>query len=68
MNAIEFLRNEKKITQEEMANDLSVTQSAVAQWESGKRVPPLKKAKEIADYFNTTIDVVFFEGEYNSKL
>ncbi|UYO62828.1 helix-turn-helix domain-containing protein [Acetobacterium wieringae] len=68
MNAIEFLRNEKKITQEKMANDLRVTQSAVAQWESGKRVPPLKKAKEIADYFNTTIDVVFFEGEYNTKL
>lgn len=62
MNEIEKLRLEIGITQEKMALDLNVSQSAVAQWESGKRVPPLKKAKEIADYFDTTIDVIFLKG------
>ncbi|MBC3796464.1 helix-turn-helix transcriptional regulator [Acetobacterium tundrae] len=68
MNAIEQFRTNKKITQEKMATDLSVSQSAVAQWESGKRVPPLKKAKEIADYFDTTIEIIFFDEEYNTML
>lgn len=68
MNAIEKFRANMGVTQEKIALDLNVSQSAVAQWESGKRVPPLKKAKEIADYFGTTIDVIFFEGDYNTKL
>lgn len=68
MNTVEQLRAKKKITQERMALDLNVSQSAVAQWESGKKVPTLKKAKEIAEYFDTTIDAIFFEDDYNTML
>jgi len=68
MNAIEKHRAGIGITQEKMAQDLGVSQGAVAQWESGKRNPPLKKAKEIADYFGTTIDVIFFDNGYNIEL
>lgn len=68
MNNIEKYRVEKGVTQEKMAADLNVSQAAVAQWESGKRNPPLKKAKQISDYLGKSIDKIFFNIDYNNML
>ena len=68
MNNIAKYRAKKGLTQNELAEELKVTSGAVGMWETGKRVPNLDMAKDIADYFNTTIEEIFFAGENNDTL
>mgnify|MGYP001115934601 CR=1 FL=1 len=53
---LKYLRGIKKITQEELANELSVTKGAIAMWETGKRTPDIDMIKAIATYFDITVD------------
>ncbi len=68
MNNISKYRNKKGLTQSELAEELNVTSGAVGMWETGKRVPNLEMAKEIADYFNKTIEAIFFIEKGNEML
>lgn len=68
MNNIAKYRAKKGLTQNELAEELNVTSGAVGMWETGKRVPNLDMAKEIADYFNTTIEEIFFAEKDNETL
>ena len=56
------------MTQNDLAGELKVTAGAVGMWETGKRMPSLEMAKEFADYFQTTIEELFFNEEYNIML
>ena len=51
-----FLRKQKNITQEELAQVLNVTNQAVSKWESGSNCPDINLLPEIAKYFNVSID------------
>ena len=53
---IQKLRNQKKWTQEDLAEKLYVSRTAVSKWESGKGYPNIDSLKEIAKIFNITID------------
>lgn len=53
---IQKLRNENKWTQEQLAEKLYVSRTAVSKWESGKGYPNIDSLKDIAKLFNTTID------------
>lgn len=68
MNNIAKYRAKKGLTQNELAEELNVTSGAVGMWETGKRVPNLDMAKEIADYFDTTIEEIFFTEKDNDTL
>ncbi|URN83517.1 helix-turn-helix transcriptional regulator [Acetobacterium wieringae] len=68
MNNISKYRAMKGLTQNDLAEDLNVTSGAVGMWETGKRVPNLEMAKVIADYFNVTIEEIFFTDENNETL
>lgn len=68
MNNISKYRAIKGLTQNDLAEDLNVTSGAVGMWETGKRVPNLEMAKVIADYFNVTIEEIFFADENNETL
>lgn len=50
------LRNEKGITQYEMAEQLSFTRASVGHWEQGARVPNYKNLTKIADFFGVSVD------------
>ena len=50
------LRDEKDLTQKEIANILNTTQSNYNKWETGKNLPPLFHLNTLANYFNTSID------------
>ena len=52
----------KGITQQEMATALDVAQSTISMWINGERIPSLVTAKKIANYFNTTVDGIFFDN------
>jgi len=53
------LRSEQGITQTELSSSLNVSQSTIGMWESGKRSPDLRTAKQVADYFGVTVDYLF---------
>ena len=63
-NNIKLLRKEHNITQEELANAVSVTRQTIISLENGKYNASLQLAHKVARYFGTTIEDVFiFEEE-----
>ncbi len=50
------LRKQKGLTQEELADILFVSRTAISKWESGRGCPNIDSLKAIAEYFNVTID------------
>ncbi len=56
---IRNLRKNKGITQEELAEILSVTGQAVSKWETGISVPDISMLPIIARYFGITMDELF---------
>ena len=55
---IRALRKEAGLTQEQLAEALGVSVSAVHKWESGKANPELEMLVEIAAFFETSVDVL----------
>ena len=52
------LRKENNMTQQELADKLSVTDRAVSHWENGRRLPDISLLKELGKVFNVTIDEI----------
>ncbi|MDF2884955.1 MAG: family transcriptional regulator [Clostridiaceae bacterium] len=50
-----YLRKERGLTQEELADELNISRSEYAHYESGKRKPTVEIMIIIADYY-TSID------------
>lgn len=50
------LRISKNLTQEELANALFVSRTAISKWESGRGYPSIESLREISDFFSVTID------------
>ena len=53
---LQELRKSKKLTQEELAEALYVSRTAVSKWESGRGYPNIDSLKEISRYFSVSID------------
>ena len=53
---ISDLRNERKMTQTELADKLSVSTQAISKWETGAGFPDIQIIPQLADIFNTTAD------------
>ena len=53
---IQELRNKNKLTQEQFAEKLYVSRTAVSKWESGKGYPSIDSLKYISKTFNISID------------
>ena len=60
---IQKLRNQNKWTQEQLAEKLYVSRTAVSKWESGKGYPNIESLKDIAKLFNKTIDELLSSEE-----
>jgi len=50
------LRKEKGLTQEELAQALNITRSALSLYEIGKRDPDTETLRKIAGFFNVSVD------------
>lgn len=50
------LRQQKKLTQANVANALGITQQSYARWENGKVTPSLEKLSQIAKFYGVTTD------------
>ena len=55
---IRAMRRERRLTQEQFAEVLGVTAGAVYKWESGMSIPELGLIVEMADFFDTSVDVL----------
>ncbi|MGX8692484.1 MAG: helix-turn-helix domain-containing protein [Clostridia bacterium] len=55
---IRLFRRQRKLTQEKLAEALGVTVGAVYKWESGQSLPELNLIVELADLFDTSVDVL----------
>ena len=61
------LRNEKGITQEQLAEELGVSNRTVSRWETGFNMPDISVLIEIADYFDVSIPEII-NGERKSEM
>lgn len=61
------LREENKISQQKLANELKVSQSTVGMWENGKNKPEFDTLIKIADYFNVSVDYLLGKSENKNK-
>lgn len=53
---LQELRKARSLTQEELAEALFVSRTAVSKWESGRGYPNLDSLKEISRFFSVSID------------
>jgi transcriptional regulator with XRE-family HTH domain len=53
---LQELRKQKGLTQEELAQKLYVSRTAISKWESGRGYPSIDSLKEIAKFFCVTVD------------
>ena len=60
---IQELRKQKGLTQEELAEKLYVSRTAISKWESGKGYPNIESLKAIAKFFSVTVDELLSTDE-----
>jgi len=53
---LQELRKQKSLTQEELAEVLFVSRTAISKWESGRGYPSIDSLKAIAKFFGVTVD------------
>lgn len=59
-NNISQIRRRARITQRQLAETLNVSQQYISDIENGKTVPSLKFAFDMKNFFNTTIEEMFY--------
>ena len=52
---LELLRKSRNLTQEELAEALYVSRTAISKWESGRGYPNIESLKAIAKFFGVSI-------------
>ena len=60
---LQELRKSRSLTQEELAQAIFVSRTAVSKWESGRGYPSIDSLKEIARFFSVTIDDLICSDE-----
>ena len=60
---LQELRKQKGLTQEELAELLYVSRTAISKWESGRGYPNIDSLKGIAKFFGVTIDELLSNNE-----
>jgi transcriptional regulator with XRE-family HTH domain len=65
---IKRIREEKGISQEELAEYLNVSRQAVSNWERGKTEPDIETLHKIATFFDVNIEVLIYGKEKQSVM
>lgn len=60
-NHIQNLRNEKNITQQDLADSVNVTRATIIALEKGSYNPSLELAFRLAKFFKKRVDEIFYE-------
>ncbi len=62
---VKELRNEKGITQKELAEAVQVNQSMITRWEKDECEPTASAIIKIADYFNVSTDYLLGRNDFD---
>ena len=65
---LKLLRNEKNMSQQELADALKISKSAINMYERGERQPNFETLELIADYFNVDIDYLLGRTNKTTKI
>ena len=57
------LRVERKLSQEDLAKELNVSQRSISSWETGFRQPDFETLERIAKFFDVTADYLLGLGD-----
>lgn len=60
---LKYLRNQDKVTQQQLATALGVGKSTISMYESGQREPDFETLEKLADYFNVNMATFFPSNE-----
>ena len=60
---LQELRKNRGLTQEELAQAIFVSRTAVSKWESGRGYPNIDSLKELAGFFSVTVDELISSDE-----
>lgn len=64
---LRLLRTEKKLSQQDFANQIKLSKSSVNMYERNEREPGLETLEKIADYFNVDLDYLLGKSDYPNK-
>lgn len=53
---LKYIRNELRISQDELAGELGVSRQSISKWESGSAYPEIDKLIMISNFFDVSID------------
>lgn len=59
---IQYLRKQKKITQEQLAEEMTVSRQTISKWEADEIVPELNKLVVLSDLFSCKLDALVREN------
>lgn len=65
---IRSLRHKRQVSQEDLAETMGVTVQAISKWETGKANPDILLLPKLAEYFEVTIDNLFYINEAENML
>jgi putative transcriptional regulator len=65
MNKLQELRKAKGLTQKQVAKEWEVTPDYVSMLERGDRTPGFLLSRRIANFYNTSVDAIFFKEAEN---
>ena len=63
---LKYLRKDKGLTQEQLAEHFNVTSRTVSRWETGSNMPDVDMLIELADFYNVDIREII-DGERKSE-
>ncbi|WP_241007374.1 XRE family transcriptional regulator [Streptococcus oralis] len=55
MNRLKELRKEKKLSQKEIAKEMSISEKTLSRWENGESQIKPEKAQQLADFFGVNV-------------
>ena len=67
MNRLKELRKEKKLSQKEIAKEMSISEKTLSRWENGESQIKPEKAQQLADYFGVSVGYLLGYSEYRDS-
>ena len=67
-NYIYSLRKKQKISQQDLADILGVTNKAVSKWENGKAKPTTNVLRKMASYFQIPVEELLIRNQYQNLI
>lgn len=62
------LREEKGITQQELAQTLNIGRASISNYELGTRTPDIEILSKLADYFGVTTDYLIGKSDFRTNI